>query len=59
MPFVSSADEWPYVQTPALRNSLGYQLQLQLIKLLCSCWKMLVLDTAPWFCSFFFFFNLC
>lgn len=54
MPFVSSDDKWPYVQTPALRNSLGYQLQLQLIKLLCSYWKMLVLDTTPWFHSFLF-----
>lgn len=54
MPFVSSDDKWPCVQTPALRNSLGYQLQLQLIKLLCSYWKMPVPDTTPWFHSFLF-----
>lgn len=53
MPFVSD-DKWPYVQTPALRNSLGYQLQLQLIKLLCSYWKMLVPGSEPWLHSFLF-----
>ena len=54
MRFVSSDDKWPYVQTPDLRNSLGYQLRLQLIKLLCSYWKMLVPHKTPWFHSFFF-----
>lgn len=58
MPFVSD-DKWPYVQTPALRNSLGYQLQLQLIKLLCSYWKILVPDSVPWFHSFLFLPMLC
>lgn len=54
MPFVSSDDKWPDVQAPALSNSLGCQLQLQLIKLVCSYWKMLVPDITPWFHSFLF-----
>jgi len=58
MPFVGSDDKWPYVQTLAMRNSLGYQLQLQLIKLLCSYWKMRVPDTTPCFRSFLFLLTL-
>lgn len=54
MPSVSRDDKWPDVQATALSNSLGCQLQLQLIKLLCSYWKMLVPDTTPWFHSFLF-----